>query len=81
MTDEVAKKVNGVILSPDADEGFSTALAAAKKAAIPVVLVNSDSTYNNNPDKILPLRALRSCSGTWPQRRWGTYCTGQARWR
>jgi ribose transport system substrate-binding protein len=52
LTDEVAKKVNGVILSPDADEGFSTALAAAKKAAIPVVLVNSDSTYNNNPDKI-----------------------------
>jgi ribose transport system substrate-binding protein len=52
MTDEVAKKVNGIILSPDADEGFATVLAAAKKAGIPVVLVNSDSTYNNNPDKI-----------------------------
>ena len=33
LTDEVAKKVNGLILSPDADEGFSTLLAAAKRPA------------------------------------------------
>ena len=52
LTDEMAKKVNGVILSPDADAGFSPAIATAKKAGIPIVMVNSDSTYNNNPDKI-----------------------------
>jgi ribose transport system substrate-binding protein len=50
LTDEIAKKVNGIILSPDGDEGYAVDLAAAKKAGIPVVLVNSDSTYNNNPD-------------------------------
>jgi ribose transport system substrate-binding protein len=52
LNDEIAKKVNGIILSPDADEGLSGAMATAKADGIPVVLVNSDSTYNNNPDKI-----------------------------
>ena len=52
LNDEIAKKVSGIILSPDADQGFAVALQAAKKAGIPVVLVNSDSTYNNNPNII-----------------------------
>ena len=52
LNDEIAKKVSGIILSPDADQGFTVALQAAKAAGIPVVLVNSDSTYNNNPNII-----------------------------
>jgi ribose transport system substrate-binding protein len=52
LNDEIARKVNGIILSPDADEGFSVVMATAKKDGIPIVLVNSDSTFNSNPDKI-----------------------------
>ena len=37
LNDEIAKKVNGIILSPDADEGLSGAMATAKADGIPVV--------------------------------------------
>lgn len=52
LYDEIAKKVNGIILSPDGDTQLDPGLAKAHAAGIPVVLVNSDSTFNSNPNKI-----------------------------
>jgi ribose transport system substrate-binding protein len=52
LNDEIAKKVSGIILSPDADKGFDVAMRTAKKDGIPIVLVNSDSTFDKNPYKI-----------------------------
>ncbi len=83
LNDEIAKKVSGIILSPDADQGFARrSMATAKKDGIPIVLVNSDSTFDNNPDKISaftssqiparrPGRQGHGDSSSWQRHGWG----------
>jgi ribose transport system substrate-binding protein len=64
--DEVAKKVNGIIFSPDSVFGFTQDYKAAAAAKIPVAAVNdTEAQEKNNPDILsfagsssIPLGAL-----------------------
>jgi ribose transport system substrate-binding protein len=77
LNDEIAKKVNGIILSPDADQGFAQSMATAKKDGIPIVLVNSDSTFNNNPDKISAFTSSQILLGDLAAKAMGTLLHGK----
>ncbi|MGO9658676.1 MAG: substrate-binding domain-containing protein [Acidimicrobiales bacterium] len=76
LNDEIARKVNGIILSPDADEGFATVMATAKTDGIPIVLVNSDSTFNNNPDKIAAFTSSQILLGDLAAKAMGSILNG-----
>jgi ribose transport system substrate-binding protein len=77
LNDEIARKVNGIILSPDADEGFGVVMATAKKDGIPIVLVNSDSTFNSNPDKVAAFTSSQILLGDLAAKAMGTILNGQ----
>lgn len=77
LSDEIAKKVSGIILSPDADEGFASVMATAKKDGIPIVLVNSDSTFNSNPDKIAAFTSSQILLGDLAAKAMGTILHGK----
>jgi len=77
LDDEIAKKVNGIIFSPDADAGFIPAMETAKKDGIPIVMVNSDSTYNNNPNIISAFTSSQILLGDLAGKAMGTLLHGK----